>query len=315
MPSRKRTSSVLNGDANHDQGVTAEEVAVEPEAPDEALALELAEAEAEAAEAEAVVVAARARARAIKLRRQAEAAASSRRAATVKAPEVVEPAELEPTEAGEIDEPRPADETVDDAVAEESKATDSAPDDVEDLDAEVDEAAEADAPARRRIKLPRIRLKVVAAALVVVATVGFLAASAWMTFQHRQVTAERQRSAEFSAAARQGVVTLMSLNFNSAADDVKRIIDSTTGDFKKDFESRAAEFTKAAQDSKVITEANVNAIAVKSMTQDTATVLVAVTTNVSNAASKEQQPRSWRLNVDVARDGGQIKLAKVEFVP
>jgi Mce-associated membrane protein len=32
-------------------------------------------------------------------------------------------------------------------------------------------------------------------------------------------------------------------------------------------------------------------------------------------ASKEQAPRPWRLSVDVARDGGQIKLAKVEFVP
>ncbi|HYO02307.1 MAG TPA: hypothetical protein VET27_10695 [Mycobacterium sp.] len=313
MPSRKRTSSMLNGDANHDPEGSVEEGAVEEgagetRAPDEAMALELAEAEAEAAEAEAVVVAARARARAIKLRRQAEAASSSR-AATVTAPEVAEPAELEPTEAGEIDEPRPADETADDGVASESTATDALPEEADDVD------AESDAPARRRIKLPRIRLKVVAAALVVVVTVGFLAASAWMTFQHRQVNAERQRSAEFSAAARQGVVTLMSLNFNNAADDVKRIIDSTTGDFKKDFESQAADFTKAAQESKVITEANVNAIAVKSMTQDTATVLVAVTTNVSNAASKEQQPRSWRLNVDVARDGGQIKLAKVEFVP
>ncbi len=321
MPPRKRTSSVLNGDASHDQEEAAEDVAVEPEAADEALALELAEAEAEAAEAEAVVAATRARARAIKLRRRAELSAASSRAAAVKAPEVVAPAELEPTEAGEIDEPRPADETADDAVADESEATDWAPDDVEDLDDlknadDLDDLdAEADAPSRRRIKLPRIRLKLVAAALVVVAAVGVLAASAWMTFQHRQVTAERQRSAEFSAAARQGVVTLMSLNFNSAADDVKRIIDSTTGDFKKEFESQAAEFTKAAQDSKVITAANVNAIAVKSMTQDTATVLVAVTTNVSNAASKEQQPRSWRLNVDVARDGGQIKLAKVEFVP
>jgi Mce-associated membrane protein len=266
MPPRKRTSSVLNGDANHDQEDT-----VESAAPDGALALELAEAEAEAAEAEAAVVAARARARAIKLRRQAEAL------------KVAEPAELEQTDAVEFGELLPADE--------------------------------GDAPERRRVKLPKISLKAVAAALVVVATVALLAASAWMTVQHRQVAAEQQRSAEFAAAARQGVVTLMSLNFNSAADDVKRIIDSTTGDFKKDFESQAAEFTKAAQDSKVITEANVNAIAVKSMTQDTATVLIAVTTNVSNAASKQQQPRSWRLNVDVARDGGQIKLAKVEFVP
>jgi Mce-associated membrane protein len=298
MPTRKRTSSVLNGDTDHHG-----QDAVAPTAPDEALALELAEAEAEAAEAEAVVAAARARARALKLRRQAEEAAASSKAATAETIDMAAPAEVESSEAAEIDEPRPITEP------------DSSADDSIDIDV-VEDAEEGDAPARRRrLALPRIRLKVVAAALVVVLTVGFLAASAWMTFHHRQVVAEQQRSAEFAAAARQGVVTLMSLNFNSAADDVKRIIESTTGEFKKDFESQAADFTKAAQDSKVITEANVNALAVKSIAQDSATVLVAVTTNVSNAASKEQQPRSWRLNVNVARDGGQIKLAKVEFVP
>jgi Mce-associated membrane protein len=51
------------------------------------------------------------------------------------------------------------------------------------------------------------------------------------------------------------------------------------------------------------------------MTNDQATVLVAVTTNVSNKASAKQDPRSWRLRVGMARDGDQIKLAKVEFVP
>jgi len=42
---------------------------------------------------------------------------------------------------------------------------------------------------------------------------------------------------------------------------------------------------------------------------------IAVVTNVSNAASNKQDPRSWRLSVDVTRDGDQIKLSKVEFVP
>jgi Mce-associated membrane protein len=156
---------------------------------------------------------------------------------------------------------------------------------------------------------------VVGAALVVLLTLGFLGASGYMMWEHRQHAAEEQRSAEFAAGARQGVVTLMSLDFNRAEDDVQRILENTTGDFRKDFESQAEDFTRVAQESKVVTEATVNATAVQSMTQDTATVLLAVTTRVSNVQSQEQEPRSWRLAVDVARDGGQIKLAKVEFVP
>ena len=299
MSSSQRTSSVLNGDAGDYPNVIDIDIEKDQATTrDEALAL-ADEAEAEAAEAEAIAAAARARARAIRLRRQARVAAE---AATV-----AEPVEIEETAAVEVDEPT-APDIADDVVAE----TDS---DTGDSDADEPESATVlDEPARRR-RFRRPGLKATAAALVVVLSLGLLGVSGWMMWQHRQTVAEQQRSAEFAAAARQGVVTLMSLNFSHAKDDVQRIIDNTTGDFKKDFEGQAGDFTKVAQDSKVITEATVNSTAVQSMTRDSATVLVAVTTRVSNVASKEQAPRSWRLSVDVARDGGQIKLAKVEFVP
>jgi Mce-associated membrane protein len=189
-----------------------------------------------------------------------------------------------------------------------------ATDEIVDID-DADNAADAEPTRRRRLKLPRIGLKFVAAGLVILLSLGLFGVGGWMIWHHHRVVAEQQRSAEFVAAARQGVVTLMSLDFNHAEDDVKRIIDNTTGDFRKDFESQAPEFTDVAKQSKVVTEATVNAAAVQSMTKDTATVLIAVTTRVSNMANKQQEPRSWRLSVDVARDGGQIKLAKVEFVP
>ena len=292
MSSSQRTSSVLNGDAGDYPSVIDIDQAT---TRDEALAL-ADEAEAEAAEAEAIAAAARARARAIRLRRQAAAAA--------------EPAEIEETEAVELQEEAAPDtaDTADDVVTETESGTGGSDGD----EPEVVDVPEKPA-ARRRLRRPG--LKAVATALVVVLSLGPLGVSGWMMWQHRQTVAEHQRSAEFAAAAKQGVVTLMSLNFSHAKDDVQRIIDNTTGDFKKDFEGQAGDFTKVAQESNVITEATVNSTAVQSMTRDTATVLVAVTTRVSNVASKEQAPRSWRLSVDVARDGGQIKLAKVEFVP
>ncbi|WP_237573466.1 hypothetical protein [Mycolicibacterium lacusdiani] len=281
MSPPKRTSAALGGgDGDDPQDAAA------PTSSDDVLAL-AEEAEAEAAEAEALAAAARARARAMRLRREAAAAAAS-------APTTVEPVPAaEPTEAAEIDES-------DEPIVTDEPATTHEP---------------AAASRQRRLRLPRPSLALAAAALAVVLTVGFVAAGVYMTLHHQRVVAQQERSAEFAAAARQGVVTLMSLDFTRAEEDVQRIIDNTTGDFRKDFEGQAEIFTQVAQESKVITEATVNSVAVASMTQDTATVLVAVTTNVSNAASQEQQPRSWRLSVDVARDAGQIKLAKVEFVP
>jgi Mce-associated membrane protein len=244
------------------------------------------------------------------LRRQAAAASANGTSAAT--PAVAEPAKVEQAEAVELDEPAPG------TAAEPAEAAAADATDVDTAEAGTDDDEAAAEPRRRRrltFNVPRSGLKAVAAALVVVLSLGLLGAGGWMIWHHHQVTAQQQHSAEFAAAARQGVVTLMSLDFNHAEQDVKRILDNTTGDFKKDFEGQADAFTDVAKQSKVTTQATVNSTAVQTMTKDTATVLVAVTTNVSNAASKQQEPRSWRLRVDMARDGGQIKLAKVEFVP
>ncbi|MFC7675398.1 hypothetical protein ACFQWH_20075 [Mycolicibacterium sp. GCM10028919] len=310
MPPPKRTSPALGGDGGDDP-----QEAVAPTSRDDVLAL-AEEAEAEAAEAEALAAAARARARALRLRREAAAAAAAAptNVEPVPAAEVSEPAEA--TEPAEVDEPEPVavePSALDETTADELAADES--DAVEPDAVESDDAEPAPASRQRRLRLPRPSLALAAAALAVALIVGFVAAGVYMTLHHQRVVTQQERSAEFAAAARQGVVTLMSLDFTRAEEDVQRIIDNTTGDFRKDFEGQAEIFTQVAQESKVITEATVNSVAVASMTQDTATVLVAVTTNVSNAASQEQQPRSWRLSVDVARDAGQIKLAKVEFVP
>jgi Mce-associated membrane protein len=256
----------------------------------------LALAEAEAAEAEARAAAAHARARAIRLRRQAEAQATDAESDT----------ESESI-TGTLDE---AGDTVVDEDAEDEAVT----------DAPATEPAGASRrwlrrPSLRRPSLRRPRLKTIVVAVAVLFLVACLTASAYMIWQHRNVVRERQRSAEFAAAARQGVVTLMSLDFNKAKEDVQRIIDNSTGDFKKDFQATADDFVKATQDAKAVTTTTVNATAVQSMTENSADVLVAATSRVTNSAGAKDEPRSWRLSVTVTRDGGQLKMSKVEFVP
>jgi Mce-associated membrane protein len=136
-----------------------------------------------------------------------------------------------------------------------------------------------------------------------------------MVVQHRKVVDEQRMNAEYAAAGRQSVVTLMSLDFNNAEEDVQRIIDNATGEFKTDFQNQAKDFVKVAQDSKVITDVSVTSSAVEKMDKNTAVVLVAATSRVTNAAGAKQEPRAWRLSVNLQRDGGQIKMSKVEFVP
>ncbi|MFN3001812.1 hypothetical protein [Mycolicibacterium wolinskyi] len=277
MPSRKPSPPVLD---------TGDDIDVDAASPSDPLAL-AEQAEAEAEEAEAIAAAARARARAIRLRREAEQAAKS--------------------------EPDPPSDGVETAqVAADADADDAVVDEIKESAAEEAPAIEHD----RRLRAPGSRFwKRLAVGVAALATIALLSASGFMVVNHRQVQAEQQRAAEFAAAARQGVVTLMSLDFNHAKEDVQRIIDSSTGQFKADFEATADDFTKVAEQSKVVTDVTVNSTAVDSMTDDSAVVLVAATSHITNAAGAKQDPRNWRLSVSVARDGDQIKLSKVEFVP
>ena len=279
MPSFRRRASVIDDDR-------VDQPKRDPDrSADAADALVLAEeAEAEAAEADAIAAAARARARAIRLRRQAKTAAE--------------------------DESVEAEATATDIESEAIEITDAEPDDTEVV---------ADEPSKEESVRERRRwglvLKVVAVTLASLCTIALIAVSVIMVKHHRDQVAEQQRSAEFAAAGRQSVVTLMSLDFNKAKEGVQRIIDNSTGQFKDDFKNQADDFIKVAQDSKVVTEVTVNATAVESMTADSAVVLVSATSRVTNAAGAKQEPRSWRLSVNLQREGGQIKMAKVEFVP
>jgi Mce-associated membrane protein len=302
MRSRKQTPPELNGD--HVDDASKENGSGAPDA------LSLAEeAEAEAAEAEAVAAAARARARAIRLRREAEAAEAARPAETVEAPETAEDDDVEDDAKHDSATVVDADTKVDDADTTEA---------AEDTEAAADSADETEpkpAKERRGLRIPLPSWTAVAASITVLVIAALLAGCGYMYWYHRQAQAEQQRSAEFAAAARQGVVTLMSLDYNKAKEDVQRIIDNSTGQFKADFQNTADDFVKVATESKAVTETKVTATAVESMTDNTATVLVAATSRVTNAAGAKEEPRAWRLSVNLARDGDQIKLAKVEFVP
>jgi Mce-associated membrane protein len=244
-------------------------------------AMALAEqAEAEAAEAEALAAAARARALAIKLRREAQAKADEE-----------------------------ADETTATADAPEEPATTDEPETPEPSDAG-EPATTPPEPTRQQVS----RLYWPLAAAAVVAICALLGASGWMAWHHHNVLQEQRRSAAFIATARQGVINLTSLDFKKAKEDVQRVLDSATGEFRDDFQRRADDFASVVKDSKAVTEGSVAATAVESMGNDSAVVLVLANERVTNLAGAKDQPRTFRFRVSVVHDGDDLKVSKVEFV-
>jgi Mce-associated membrane protein len=269
-----------------------------------------AQADAEAVEAEALAAAARARARALELRRQAElleAAAADAAQTKGSAEGEVKGSQPEseqqdiPTETGSTEE------IMDGRVAEGGA----------DVRSDVASDVVAEKPRWYRRWRRRPRLATLAASLVVIVIVASLAVSAYVVFEHHNARQQRQRAAEFAAAAREDVVTLTSLDFNDAKAGVARIIDNSTGSFRDDFTRRAGDFTQVVEQSKLVERGTVRAAAVDldSMTNDSAVVLVASTSEVTNAAGAKQDPRIYKLIVTLTRDGGRLKMSKVEIVP
>ncbi|CAM4183838.1 hypothetical protein MB901379_04106 [Mycobacterium basiliense] len=168
------------------------------------------------------------------------------------------------------------------------------------------------APGRRSRRPARKVLAAGAAAVVICAS---LAASGFLLWQHRSVGQQRQRATEFSAAARNAVVTMMSIDATTARDDVQRFVDNTTGLFKAGILMSAEDFVKAVEQSQVRIKGAVQAIAVESMTTDSAVVLVAAKSEIIKPDQAKPESRSWRIVVNVERDGAQLKISKVEFVP
>jgi Mce-associated membrane protein len=186
-----------------------------------------------------------------------------------------------------------------------------------------DSVAEAESPSvsarRRRFRLRRWlrrpRRKTLAAAVAAALVCGSLAASGYLVWHHQTVAQERQRTAEFAAAARQGAITLMSIDASKARQDVQRIIDNSTGQFKAGMLLHAEELVTSVEQSKVSTKVAVEAVGVESMTDDTAVVLVAVKAEATNPGKDKPPPRQWRVIMTLHREAGQPKVSAIEVLP
>src|SRR5882757_6333777 len=165
-------------------------------------------------------------------------------------------AEASETESGESAEGEAESaETAEAETAEAETADEQAPD-ADESDSETDEEAaeetvEAAAPESRlgrwRRRLPSLSATSKVAAIILIC--AFVCASGYILWQDHDATERRQRAANFVAGAKQGVVNMMSLDFNRAKEDVQRLLDSSTGQFRDDFQQRAKDFVSVVEES------------------------------------------------------------------
>lgn len=174
-------------------------------------------------------------------------------------------------------------------------------------------APDALASGKRWWRRPQCRtLTTAAAALLACAGLG---ASGYQLWYHQTIVAEHRRVEEYTAAARQAAITLMSINADKAREDVQRIIDESTGPMKARMLVTADDLAKAIERSKVSTTAAVKAVSVQSMSANSAVVLIAAHADASGPDNDKPPPRPWRIVMTLQREGQQLKIENVEMLP
>lgn len=190
----------------------------------------------------------------------------------------------------------------------------------EQSDATEDAAGADTKPAASRLRrrwpwrLHRPTRKAVGVGAAIALLCASFAASGYIVWQHRILVQQRQHAEEFAAAAREEVATLMSIDPAHAAENVQHTIDDTTGALKSQLEATSSYMAKNAHDAQVTTKATVQDVAVESMTDNSAVVLVVAKSDTINPDKSVRPPVFWRLSVNIDRDGDRLKMSKLDFV-
>ena len=271
------------------------------------------EAEADIAEAEALAAAARARARAARLRREALTLADD---AEDYADAATAAADAEGDYGSDARGESSTEEYEDPGDPGDPGDDGDDGDDEDDGDPGAHGGREGSAGATEPTGWRRwVALPVLACTAAILLVIGFVAASITMIAQHRDATQRQKHDAAFAAGAKQCVLNMITLDFTKARSDVQRVIDSSTGEFKDDFQKKANDLISLVEKSKAITDGTIDAAALESVAGNSAVVLVAAVSRVTNSPpDKLEPPKLWRLRVTIADEGGQYKMSKVEYV-
>lgn len=152
-----------------------------------------------------------------------------------------------------------------------------------------------------------------AAGLLFLAALGGLVG--WLGFRAHESYQRAQQREVFLQAARQGALNLTTISYTEVDADIQRILDLSMGGFYDDFKKRSQPFVEVVKQAQSRSEGTITEAGLESMQGESAQALVAVTVRTSNAGAAEQQPRAWRMRINVQKVGETAKVSNVEFVP
>lgn len=135
--------------------------------------------------------------------------------------------------------------------------------------------------------------------------------SGYRVYQDR--AADRLRDMYVDTAKR-AAVAITTIDHLHAETDVRRVLNSATGDFYTEFSGRSAALIDVVKKTLSTSVGTVSEAGLESMSGAQGRVLVAVAVTTETFGIAEKRPRYWRMRLTMVRDEDGAKVAKVEFV-
>jgi Mce-associated membrane protein len=157
-----------------------------------------------------------------------------------------------------------------------------------------------------------VRFALLVSLITVLALAGV---GGWLGYRAYQTQRAQQQRNLLMQVGRQAALNLTTINYTEVDADLARIMDSATGPFRADFQSRAKAFAEVVRQDQSQTRGTISAAGLVSDDTNHGQVLIAVSVNTSFAGTPEPQPRAWRMRIDVERVGNDVKVSNVGFVP
>ena len=147
--------------------------------------------------------------------------------------------------------------------------------------------------------------------VVVLLLLGLAAqrAYAWRSIEGRDDA--RQAATEAASAE---VVGLISISSTTSDADITTLLDGATAEFLDELESQVERLRSELDENEVEAEGSIDSAAVSRFDDETATVIVAASGTVDNKQTTAPEPRSYRLEVMLVRDGDDWLVSGLEFV-
>jgi Mce-associated membrane protein len=158
---------------------------------------------------------------------------------------------------------------------------------------------------------PRLLIARGVAAVIVAALLAVILLEAIAVGRHQHRGSLRRDAIRVASAQ---VVDLTTIDPTQVDDRIADLRKRTTGDFRRQLQGISQTFRSVVRSGKVETAGDVVAVAVTSVTDRRAHVLVANRTTVTNTSAKQPTTRAYRIRVDLLRVHDEWLVSGMEFV-